>query len=115
MKHKVTCHCGKVALEVEGDIPEVLSCNCSICQRKGSLLWFLPASAVRLTTPRTALSTYTFNKHHIQHHFCATCGCAPFGEGKDPQGNSLFAINVRCVDGLDLTTLKVQHFDGRSL
>jgi hypothetical protein len=38
----------------------------------------------------------------------------PFGEGVDPKGNRIAAINVRCLEGLDLATVPVQHFDGRS-
>jgi hypothetical protein len=41
MKYKGSCHCGRVAFEVEGTIESALSCNCSMCQRKGSLLWFV--------------------------------------------------------------------------
>ena len=114
MKHKGSCHCGQVAFEVEGDIPEVLSCNCSICQRKGSLLWFVPRQAFKLLTPPDRMSTYTFNKHVIKHRFCPTCGMHPFGEGKGADGKEMAAINVRCLEGVDLDTLKVKHYDGRS-
>ena len=36
MKYQGSCHC--VAFEVEGEIKSAMSCNCSMCQRKGSLL-----------------------------------------------------------------------------
>ena len=114
MKHKGSCHCGQIAFEVEGDIPEVLSCNCSICQRKGSLLWFVPRQAFKLLTPPGKMSTYTFNKHVIKHHFCPTCGMHPFGEGKGQDGKEMAAINVRCLEDVDLSALKVRHYDGRS-
>ncbi|HET6264699.1 MAG TPA: GFA family protein [Usitatibacter sp.] len=114
MKHKGSCHCGQIAFEVEGDIPQVLSCNCSICQRKGSLLWFVPKQAFELLTRPDKMSTYTFNKHVIRHRFCPTCGMHPFGEGKGADGKEMAAINVRCLEGIDLETLKVQHYDGRS-
>jgi hypothetical protein len=39
----------------------------------------------------------------------------PFGEGTDPSGNRMAAINVRCLDGFDLSSVNVEHFDGRSL
>lgn len=113
--YKGSCHCGKIALEVEGDIGSVMQCNCSICQRRGSLLWFVPASQMTLTTSRENLSTYQFGKKSISHHFCATCGCAPFGEGAMPDGTRMVAVNVRCLDGIELDTLTVEKFDGRSL
>lgn len=116
MTHTGSCHCGRIAFEVEGEIPAVIACNCSICQRKGSLLWFVPRSDLKLKSQDADASTYTFNKHMIRHRFCGVCGCAPFGEGKDPaSGNDMAAINVRCIEGIDLDALEVHQFDGRSL
>jgi hypothetical protein len=67
-------------------------------------------------TPAGNLSTYTLNKHRIQHHFCATCGCAPFGEGVNRKtGAATASINARCIEGVDIATLKITKFDGRSL
>jgi hypothetical protein len=114
MLYKGSCHCGQIAFEVEGELKQVLECNCSMCSRKGSLLWFVPRQQLRLSTPEEKLSTYTFNKHIIQHRFCSKCGIHPFGEGVDPSGNKMAAINARCLEGVDLSSLTVQHFDGRS-
>ena len=113
MKYKGSCQCGKIAFEVEGKIEGALACNCSMCQRKGSLLWFVPRSALQLLTPEDAMSTYTFNKHVIKHHFCPVCGIHPFGEGADPSGAVTAAVNLRCLEDIDLTTIPVQHYDGR--
>jgi hypothetical protein len=115
MKHRGSCHCGKVAFEVEGTIDNALACNCSICQRKGSLLWFVPRANLRLLTPEADASTYLFNKHVIRHRFCATCGIHPYGEGRDPKGNEMAAVNIRCIEGIDLAAVPVTPFDGRSV
>ena len=115
MIYKGSCHCGKVAFEAEGEIKALLACNCSICSRKGSLLWFVPRASLRLRTPEKDLSTYTFNKHAIKHRFCANCGIHPFGEGADPKGNAMAAVNARCLEGIDLDALAVKHFDGRAM
>ncbi len=56
-----SCHCGRTAFEVEGELTGVMDCNCSICSRKGSLLWFVPRDKLRLLTPEESLATYTFN------------------------------------------------------
>ena len=115
MIHQGSCHCGQVTFEVEGTIDSVLSCNCSICRRKGSLLWFVPRDKLRVISGDDSMSAYTFNKHVIRHRFCPTCGMHPFGEGKDRKGNSMGAINVRCLPEVDLDSLEVQHFNGRDL
>lgn len=115
MVYQGSCHCGKVAFDVEGELTGVMACNCSICSRKGSLMWFVPRDKLRLDTPEDAMATYTFNKHVISHHFCKTCGIHPYGEGVDPKGQRMAAVNVRCLQGVDLAALPVQHFDGRAL
>ena len=115
MKYQGSCHCGRVAFDVEGTIDSVLACNCSMCGRKGSLLWFVPRDALKLRTPDADASSYTFNKHVIKHRFCPVCGIHPYGEGSDPKGNRMAAVNVRCLDDVDLDKLKVSHFDGRAL
>jgi hypothetical protein len=115
MKYTGSCHCGNVKFEVEGDLTGAMACNCSICSRKGSLMWFVPRSNLRLLTPDQDAATYLFNRHVVKHRFCSNCGIHPFGEGVDPQGNAMAAINIRCLEGIDLSSVPVQHFDGRSL
>jgi hypothetical protein len=115
MIYNGSCHCGKVAFKVEGTIDSALSCNCSICVRKGSLLWFVPRGDFELQTPEGDVSTYTFNKHVIKHRFCANCGVSPYGEGPHPEGYTVAAVNLRCIEDLDLTSIPVHYFDGKSM
>jgi len=115
MKYQGSCHCGQVAFEVEGEIPDVTACNCSICQRKGVLMWFVPLQAMNLLTPPEKMGGYMFNKHTINHRFCPSCGIHTFGEARAPNGDPVAAINVRCLEGVDISALKVQLFDGRAL
>lgn len=115
MLYKGSCHCGRVAFQVEGEIKGAMACNCSICSRKGSLMWFVPREKLQLQSPDDAAATYEFNKHVIKHRFCPTCGIHPYGEGTDPKGNRMAAVNLRCIEGLDLAAIPVQNFDGRSL
>lgn len=113
MKYNGSCHCGQIAFEAEGEIDSAVSCNCSICLRRGSLLWFVPTTSFTLKTPKDAMSTYTFNKHVIKHNFCPTCGMHPYGEGTDPKGNTMVAINIRCIENIDLAAIPVHEFNGR--
>ena len=114
MSHKGSCHCGAVAFEVEGEIQGAIMFNCSICHRKGAPLWFVPAGSLKLLTGDGALKSYTFNKHVIKHRFCPTCGIHTHGEGKDPKGNAIAAINLRCLEGVDLEQVGITPYDGRS-
>jgi hypothetical protein len=38
----------------------------------------------------------------------------PYGEGGDPEGHPIAAINLRCLDGIELDKVPVLRFDGRS-
>lgn len=110
-----SCHCGRIAFEVEGTLDRAMACNCSMCQRKGSLLWFVPRENLRLTTPEENAATYTFHKHVIQHRFCPVCGIHPYAEAKDKEGKAMVAINIRCLQDIELDSVAVGHFDGRAL
>ncbi len=114
MTYRGSCHCGRIAYEVTGTLQQVMECNCSHCSRKGYLLWFVDREQLELTTPEDRLSTYTFNKHAIQHHFCSNCGCAPFATAKDRSGVPKAGINVRCLEGVELQALQIVPVDGRS-
>ena len=114
MKYRGSCHCGRVAYEVEGAIDSALACNCSICQRKGSLLWFVPREQLRLLTPEDAAKTYTFNKHAIRHRFCPACGIHPYAESEF-QGKPMAAINLRCLEELELSAIPIKEFNGKAL
>ena len=114
MKYTGSCHCGDIAFEFEATFDAVLECNCSHCSRKGYLLTFIPHEQLQLNKGASSLSAYTFNKHVIQHHFCSTCGCAPFGFGDNPKTGAMAAINVRCLEDVDRSKLKVVQVDGKS-
>ena len=113
MKYQGSCHCGQVAFEVEGELTGVMSCNCSMCQRKGTLMWFVPRAALALLTPPENMATYTFNKHVIQHRFCKHCGIQSFAWGKDPRGNEMAAINLRCLEDFEFESIPVKQVNGK--
>lgn len=115
MDNAASCHCGALAFTFEGQIDQAIDCNCSLCRRRGALLWFAPRAAVVLQVDPSALRTYTFNTHRLQHHFCGVCGVAPYSEGIGPDGEAMIAVNLRCVPALDLGTLKVVPYDGAAV
>ena len=110
-----SCHCGAVQFTVEGEPDQALECNCSHCARKGFLLWFVPRTALSVTQGEAGMTTYTFNKHAIQHQFCPQCGCQPFGIGKGQDGAEVAAINLRALDDFELDAVPRVPFNGRDL
>ena len=109
------CQCGKVRYEVDLDLGEVISCNCSRCGPLGLLLAFAPLSQFRLKSGEGDLTRFQFHKHVIDHLFCSTCGVQSFARGKKPDGTELAAINVRCLKDVDVDSLPVKKVDGRRL
>jgi hypothetical protein len=108
------CHCGAVRYEVETDLAQVMSCNCSICSKKGILWNFVPIEKFTLLSGEENLADYLFNKHVVHHLSCKTCGVESFARGQHPNGTYVAAINVRCLDGIELSELKLTPVDGRS-
>jgi hypothetical protein len=51
----------------------------------------------------------------VKHRFCPVCGMHPYGEGVDPDGNHVAAINIRCLEAIDPESVPVHHYDGRAL
>ena len=111
--YKGGCHCGKIRYEVKLDLARpVISCNCSMCGRSGTLLTFVPADQFVLTSGDDALTDYQFNKHVIHHLFCRVCGITSFARGTGKDGPTV-AVNTRCLDDVEVGKLNVQQFDGR--
>ena len=113
--HTGGCHCGRVRFEVQAPARfEVKDCNCSMCAKSGALLAFLPASRFELQSGADATADYLFNKHHIHHLFCRTCGIKSFARGAGRDGEPMVAVNVRCLDDFEMGQFPVREFDGRS-
>lgn len=115
-RYSGACHCGAIAFTAEADIDQVMECNCSHCSKKGFLLAFIPATNFTLETPGAPLSEYRFNKKHIAHLFCPACGVEAFARAKHPvTGVDTVALNVRCLQNVDIARFRVARVDGASL
>lgn len=111
-KYSGSCHCQAVTFEVDMELGEVLSCNCSHCHKKGFLLAFVPAEQLRILSGEDMLTEYRFNKKTIAHLFCKVCGIQGFSRAETPNG-PMSAINVRCLDGVDADTLAIKKVNGK--
>ncbi len=100
-KHKATCHCGAVVLEL--DLPNGIvnprRCNCSICRRKGAIVASVPLSGIKVIAGEDVLTLYQFNTKTAKHYFCSHCGIYTHHQRRsNPQE---YGFNVGCLDGVD--------------
>jgi hypothetical protein len=108
-----SCHCGKVRFEVTAEITKASACNCSICSRVGRLMVSVQPAQFQLHSGADAQTDYQFGKKTMHHLFCGTCGIHAFGRYSS-NGEEKVVVNLRCLDGLDVDSLEVQKFDGKS-
>jgi hypothetical protein len=115
------CHCGKVRFEIDADIDHVRVCDCSVCRRRGALNHRVPKGNLRLLTPWDDLVLYQWGSRTAKDYFCPVCGILPFRRPSDPTSGELaegvqpfdgWAVNVRCLDDVDLDTIPVRRILG---
>ena len=108
------CHCGQVRFEATSDLAMVTACNCSICTKKGLHLAFLAPTNFQLRAGEENLKEYLFNRHAIRHQLCIDCGVDVFARGTRPDGTEVIALNVSCIDSIDLSAIAMTPIDGRN-
>ena len=119
--YRGSCHCGAVRFEVDADIDHVRVCDCSICRKRGALNHRVPKENLRLLTPWQELVLYQWGSRTAKDFFCPTCGILPFRRPSDPTPQEVlegvtpfdgWAVNVRCLEGVDLDALPVNRIYG---
>ncbi|TDZ24852.1 Centromere protein V [Colletotrichum orbiculare MAFF 240422] len=112
-KYRGNCHCGAFVYEVKvPTIDSVYQCDCSIWHRKG-YLWLILDDGTKIDIVRgtsDTLTLYTFGPKKTGHKFCPKCATPVMGELGAEQ-----ALNVRAIQGIDLSTLERVPYDGASL
>jgi hypothetical protein len=110
--YRGTCHCGRVSFELLAKLDYVVDCNCSVCRRMGALWHGASEQQLRILTGEEDLTLYQFNTMTAKHYFCRHCGIHPFIRPRlDPDK---WAVNVRCIDAVNASTLRVVPFDGEN-
>ena len=108
-----SCHCGKVRFEVDLNLDHVRVCDCSLCRRRGALNHRVEESQLRLLTPLENLTLYQWHTKTAKDYFCPVCGILPFRRPR--RATHLWAINVRCLERVDLESIPIEHVHGSRL
>jgi len=97
------CHCGAVRFRVDVEDHRAVTCNCSVCAKKGYLHVIVPPERFAILRGEDALTVYTFNTHVAKHMFCRTCGVHPFYRPRSHPDD--WDVNAR---------FRVETFDGQN-
>ena len=108
-----SCHCGRARFEVDVDLDHVRQCDCSLCRKRGALNFRVEASCFRLLTPLEDLTVYQWHTRTATDYFCPVCGILPFRRPRTAP--HLYAVNVRCLEGVDLSAVPVVQVHGSRL
>lgn len=111
-----SCHCGSVTFSFQGErIEQGLRCNCSLCVRKGSLMlpYLVTRDQLTIEAQPDHLGLYQFGSQVAKHYFCKRCGIYTFHETLRSPGS--FRVNLGCLEGVNIDSLTIQHFDGKNL
>ncbi|WP_172562969.1 GFA family protein [Vibrio furnissii] len=100
-KHRATCHCGTVELELSlpNGIVDPRRCDCSICRRKGAIVASVTLDAIRIVKGQDALRLYQFNTNTAKHYFCSVCGIYTHHQRRSNPHQ--YGYNVGCLDGVN--------------
>ena len=106
------------------DLDHVRVCDCSICRRRGALIHRVPETALRILTPLADLTRYQWHTFTAADYFCPTCGILPFRRPRTRTNDEIrdgmppftgWAVNVRCLDAVDLDAIPVRRVHGSRL
>jgi len=100
-KHKATCHCGAVELELDlpNGIVDARRCDCSMCRRRGAIVASVPLSGIRIIKGTEFLKLYQFNTFTAKHYFCANCGIYTHHQRRS--NPEQYGYNVACLEGVN--------------
>ena len=107
------CHCGGVRFEIETDLRELTTCDCSICRRKNALMVKVHESRFKLIAGERILRVYEFHTRTAKHYFCGTCGIYPFHRKRVTPDH--YGVNVFCLEGFDPSGIPVRATAGSSM
>ena len=111
--HSGRCHCGGVQIETVTDLASPFRCNCSFCMRRGAVLQKVASEQFEILAGESQLSRYG-SRDFSDHFFCGRCGIHVFTRITRDNEVSV-AVNLACLDGIDLAKLTPRLFDGATL
>jgi len=108
-----TCHCGRVAWELDTPPESITACNCTIDRRYGAL-WAYGHIGHDIHTSGETATYRRADGGAIDYHFCGHCGCVTHyvAAKADQDGRRWTGVNLRMTEPESIAGLPIDHFDG---
>lgn len=105
-RHRASCHCGAVVLELHlpDGIVDARRCTCSMCRRKGAVMGAVAMDGLRIVQGEDVLSVYRFNTRTAEHFFCSRCGIYTHHRRRSKPNQ--YGYNVGCLEGVEPSLIK---------
>lgn len=113
MVHSGSCHCGAVRFQIEWELTELTTCDCSLCVKRNALMTKVPDAALKILAGEDMLALYQWNTRRAQHHFCRACGIYVFHRKRAAPDH--FGVNIFCLDGFDRSSLPIIATEGANM
>ncbi|MDE1463784.1 GFA family protein [Spartinivicinus poritis] len=110
--YKASCHCGNVNITVSNLPSAVTSCNCSICNRLGSLWAYYKPEEVNICINSEPTKTYLWGDKFIELHHCGICGCTTHYTSTEKCEEQRIAVNGRMLNLDTIQSIPIRKFDG---
>lgn len=111
--YRGSCHCGAVQFEIDTEITDLYTCDCSLCSKKNALMTTVHEDKFKLLAGADKLTLYQWNAKIARHFFCSVCGIYPFHNKRSMPDH--YGINVRCLEGFDHTSVAIRAAEGKSM
>jgi hypothetical protein len=111
--YRGACHCGCVQFQIDAEIKDIYSCDCSLCRKKNALMTTVHESQFELIRGQEKLTLYQWNTRIARHYFCSVCGIYPFHRKRSMPDH--YGVNVQCLEGFEPASLPVRRADGRTM
>ncbi|WP_353979662.1 GFA family protein [Salinicola endophyticus] len=100
-KHRASCHCGSVVLELSlpDGVVNPRRCDCSMCRRRGAIVASVSLNGIRVLQGAENLKLYQFNTLTAKHYFCSNCGIYTHHQRRS--NPSEYGYNVGCLEGVN--------------
>jgi hypothetical protein len=108
-----SCHCGAIRFEIDTEITDLYTCDCSLCRKRSAVMTSVHESRFKLIAGEEKLSLYQWNARIARHYFCSVCGIYPFHRKRAMPDH--YAVNVVTLDNFDAAGRPIRQAEGRGM